>query len=494
MTATELETDDVDLARLSLLDDARPGYHFTSPGGWLNDPNGVCTRDGRHHLFYQYNPEGAFHHRIQWGHAVSDDYLHWTDLPIALEPAESGPDKDGCWSGVLVDVDGRAALVYSGRHGERELPCVAWADDDELVSWTRSSANPVVPARPAGDLTAYRDHCVWREGNEWRMIIGSGIRGVGGCAFLYESTDLESWRELGPLVVGDCSGDPDSVTWTGTMWECVDLFHLGDGGLGDQTGTDVLVFSAWDEGRTLHPLYFTGHYDGTRYVPDALHRLDLGRRHFYAPQSYLAPDGRRILWGWMQEARTDEQMMAAGWCGVMGIPRELELGDDQTIWQRPVRELDGLRVDPRPLTAGGGMLRLGDQLDIELDVRFDAGQQLRLVLAASQDGREQTLLRLTAGDGGAVAIELDRSSSTLTEGIDVTTLAGELPLVDGRLALRVLVDHSCIEVFANGRALSARINPSLDAQHLRLDGDAAIERAECWNIPTTEQEGRVLRP
>lgn len=483
-----------DLVQLSHLDPARPGYHFTSPAGWLNDPNGVCTRNGRHHLFYQYNPEGAFHHRIQWGHAISDDYLHWTDLPIALVPEDSGPDQDGCWSGVLVDVDGRAALVYSGRRGEQELPCVAWADDPGLVSWTRSAANPVVATRPSGDLTAYRDHCVWREGDVWRMIIGSGIRGVGGCAFLYQSKDLEHWDEVGPFVVGDSSGDSESCSWTGTMWECVDLFHLGEGALGDETGTDVLVFSAWDEGRTLHPLYFTGRYDGTRYVPDALHRLDLGRRHFYAPQSYLAPDGRRILWGWMQEARTDEQMLAAGWCGVMGIPRELELGADGTIWQRPVRELEDLRRDARPLVPSAGLQRVGDQLNIELDARLDSGQELRLVLAASEDGQERTVLSIRAGEGAEAVVELDRSASTRTDGVDVSMLAGEVPLDDGRLGLLVLVDHSCIEVFANGRALSARVNPTLDAQHIRLDGDAAIDRAEWWTIPTTEQAGRVLRP
>lgn len=494
MTVREAEpTAAPDLVARAAVDPARPGYHFTSPAGWLNDPNGVCTRNGRHHLFYQYNPEGAFHHRIQWGHAVSDDFLHWVDLPIALEPADSGPDVDGCWSGVLVDVDSRAALVYSGRHGERELPCVAWADDDDLVSWTRSSENPVVSERPAQDLTAYRDHCVWKEGDGWKMIVGSGIRGVGGCAFLYGSTDLEHWDELGPLVVGDSSAGKDSLTWTGTMWECVDLFHLGEGALGDKTGTDVLVFSAWDEGRTLYPLYFTGRYDGSHYVPAALHRLDLGGRHFYAPQSYRTPDGRRILWGWMQEARTDEQMMAAGWCGVMGIPRELTLGDDGSIWQRPVHELDETRLDLTDL-GDGARLRLGNQLDMEVEAHLDEGQVLRLVVAASEDGREQTVLLVRATSATSATIELDRSSSTLTPDIDVNTLAGELPLLDGRLSLRVLTDHSCVEIFANGRSLSARVNPSLDGQHVQLDGDASILRADCWEIPTTEQAGRILRP
>ena len=69
----------------------------------------------------------------------------------------------------------------------------------------------------------------------WRQLVGSGIRGRGGTAFLYESDDLRSWSYVGPLVVGDAaSGDPAATDWTGTMWECVDLFRAG-GGTGDPT-------------------------------------------------------------------------------------------------------------------------------------------------------------------------------------------------------------------------------------------------------------------
>ena len=105
-------------------DPLRPRFHFVSPAGWLNDPNGVSQWNGTYHLFYQYNPEGAFHHRIQWGHATSTDLVTWTDQPIALEPS-AGPDADGCWSGVLVNDGGTPTLVYSGRLDEQELPCVA---------------------------------------------------------------------------------------------------------------------------------------------------------------------------------------------------------------------------------------------------------------------------------------------------------------------------------------------------------------------------------
>src|SRR5512132_2690246 len=222
----------------------RPRYHFVSPAGWLNDPNGLCQWDGTYHLFYQYNPEAPAHHRIHWGHATSRDLVTWTDEPLALVPDEDGPDRDGCWSGVLVNDGGVPTIIYSGRHGDRELPCVAMGSAD-LRTWGKDPGNPVVASTPPGlELTAYRDHCVWREGDRWRQLVGAGIAGHGGTALVYESPDLRDWTYVGPLHVGDAKtgqvGDPD---WTGTMWECVDLFRPPAEPDVEPTAPDVLVFS-----------------------------------------------------------------------------------------------------------------------------------------------------------------------------------------------------------------------------------------------------------
>jgi beta-fructofuranosidase len=87
-------------------DSHRPTYHLTPPANWLNDPNGLVRWNGRYHVFYQYNPGGPYHATIHWGHAVSDDLVHWRDEPVALTPSPDGPDRDGCWSGCTVDDDG----------------------------------------------------------------------------------------------------------------------------------------------------------------------------------------------------------------------------------------------------------------------------------------------------------------------------------------------------------------------------------------------------
>lgn len=486
-------------------DPLRPRFHFVSPAGWLNDPNGVCQWDGTYHLFYQYNPEGAFHHRILWGHATSPDLVSWTDQPVALEPS-AGPDADGCWSGVLVNDGGTPTLVYSGRLDERELPCVAVGSPD-LSTWTKAPENPVIAAPPAGvDITAYRDHCVWREGSRWRQLVGSGIRGRGGTAFLYESADLRSWDYVGPLFIGDAyQGSPADTDWTGTMWECVDLFRAGSGSLGSEPADgspDVLVFSAWDDGRTHHPLYWTGRYSADSFEPAALHRLDYGGRYFYAPQSFLDEAGRRIMFGWLQEGRTDAAMVEAGWSGVMSLPRVTTLADDGTLQFAPVPELEKLRGNHTSLPGRelAGTLDTGvtgNQLDIELDLQLAPGSVLRLAILGSGDGAEETRIELSRPADGAVGLlRLDRTRASLDSSVDAGEKSGPVPMSEGRVRLRVLVDRSAVEIFANGRPLTARAYPTLGGGHVTLSatGSVRLLSFDAWTMADIGGGARTLFP
>ncbi|MCF4121059.1 glycoside hydrolase family 32 protein [Antribacter sp. KLBMP9083] len=489
-------------------DPHRPRFHFVSPAGWLNDPNGLGLWDGTYHLFYQYNPYSPVHDRIHWGHATSTDLVRWTDEPVALVPGETGPDVEGCWSGVLVDDGGTPTIVYSGRHDGRELPCVATGSSD-LRAWTPVEENPVIAATPPGvDVTAFRDHCVWREDGRWRQLVGSGIRGRGGAAFLYDSTDLRSWEYVGPLVVGDASigeaGEPD---WTGTMWECVDLFRL----TAQDAARDVLVFSAWDEGVTHHPLYWIGAYEGDVFTPHRLGRLDYGGRHFYAPQTFQDVQGRRLVFGWLQEGRPDAASLLAGWSGVMSLPRHVTLAPDGTLAQEPAAEVSllrrgGIRTVPGRLSAGERRVVAitGDQLDLEIDVVLTAGSSLELDVRAAgpvdDAAGERTRLLLERDGGGAIMLRLDRSRSSLDAAVDATPRSGEVPTEpDGAVRLRVIVDHSALEVFANGRPLTARIYPTRpDATGVELaasSGAVTVTRLESWHMADAwDHRSRELWP
>lgn len=515
MTDTETARALVAAARADRL---RPGYHFTAPAGWLNDPNGVAQLGGTHHLFYQHNPHAPVHHEIHWGHAVSDDLVHWRDRPIALRPGD-GADAEGCWSGVLVDDGGVPTIVYSGREGQRELPCIAVGSPD-LDTW-QPLPEPVIAAPPAGDLTAYRDHCVWREGGRWRQLIGSGIRGEGGCAFLYESDDLRSWRYVSPLVVGEAGAvaldDPD---WTGTMWECVDFFRLTPEGTGapdpDSGETHAFIFSAWHENRTLQPLIALGSYAGDRFELARIQRLDLGRRHAYAPQTYRDEAGRRILWSWMQEGRTDAAAIAAGWSGAMALPRELTLDAAGVVRQAPVAAVATLREAELAEPWSGA------QLDIEVEARVALGQRLEVVVLASPalaDEADETAADEAAAEPAAgaaadsaadsertvviverdvtgVLLSLDRSRSSVDATSDRSPLGGPVPAADSAddlVRLRVLVDRSSVEAFCDGIALTARVYPTRsDAIEASIAGTAQVVSARAWRMAGTEQADRRL--
>jgi beta-fructofuranosidase len=481
------------------VDPHRPQFHLAPPSGWLNDPNGVGQWDGRYHLFYQHNPDAPVHAQMHWGHASSLDLVHWQDEPIALTPS-AGPDADGCWSGVLVDDGGTPTLVYSGhRDGVGQRACLA-VGDPELRVWRKDPGNPVIADLPDDlDLVEFRDHCVWRAGDGWLQLVGSGIRGKGGTALLYRSPDLRSWTYVGPILVGNAT---DREVWTGSVWECVDLFRLG---ADDHPSPDVLLLSVWEADVTHHGVYQTGRFDGERFHLAQRRHLDYGLNYFYAAQSFADDRGRRIMFGWLQEGRPIPAQIDAGWSGVMSLPRLVTLTAEGQVHQQPVEEVSRLRRDHvrvRPATPQPDHVRLlpeisGDQLDLELTVALGCGATLELGVLATPDQAEQTVVRLAADSAGVVRLSLDRSAGSLDASVDTRELGGVIPVEeDGPVALRVIVDHSAVEIFANGRPLTARVYPTrADARGVQLlvRGDVRLESFDAWRMDGIWSGPRSIR-
>ncbi len=437
-----------------LHDPQRPRYHFLPPANWMNDPNGLIQWGDTFHLFYQYNPNGTTHRAIHWGHAISTDFIHWQHLPIALAPTPDGPDADGCWSGCAVDDHGTPTLIYTGfRLPELQQPCLA-VSDDGLLTW-RKWSEPILVAPTDLDLLGFRDHTVWREADRWHMLIGAGIRGQGGTALHYQATDLRHWEYVGPLLIGDAS--QFEPIWTGTLWECPDFFALDD--------DYVLICSVWDQ-RPYYTIAMRGRYDAGRFEPRLIHKLDAGDVHFYAPQTTLLRDGRRIMFGWVMEGRSEAAAQAAGWAGVMSLPREVRVASDGQMVALPIDETMQLRRAETVVTAGRivpGTLYwtsiTGTQLEIELIVQPPAGGTVSIWLRASPDGSEATILRY---DAATATLTLDRSRSSLFSDVWRDGHQCSLPLAaDEPLHVRIFLDASLIEVFANQRrSITSRIYPS----------------------------------
>lgn len=448
----------------------RPRYHFLPPRYWMNDPNGLIHWRGQYHLFYQHNPFGASWGKMHWGHAVSTDLVHWQHLPIALAPTPGGPDQDGCWTGCAVVWEGMPTLVYTGVRPE--VQCLAMAEGEDLLIWRKHPRNPVISGPPAGlEVTGFRDPYVWREGKDWRLVLGSGFPGRGGAALLYRSPNLLDWEYLGPL----CEGEANRL---GHNWECPNFFALG--------GRHVLMISPQPLGKAV---YLVGEYSANRFTPCIEGDVDIGGS-LYAPQVMMDAQGRHLLWGWLREGRSREAYEGAGWAGVMSLPRVLTLLPDGRLRARPVPELQALRrrhwrLAPRSFAGPLPLEGLpGDGLELQMAIALGSAEGIEFAVRRSPDGEEETRF---VYDRTAGTLLCDRSRASLSPHQDRTCYGGAHPLVGDRLEWRLFLDASVIELYAEDAAcLTTRVYPerpdSLGLVLTALGGEARLEVLEAWEM------------
>ena len=434
----------------------RPLFHLTPKCGWMNDPNGFSYYKGKFHMFYQYNPYESHWGPMHWGHAISDDLLHWTYLPCALAP-DMYYDKDGVFSGsAAVLPDGRQLLVYTGVCRE-ELPdknfrewqtqCLAVGDG---VEYEKYEGNPVIDSKklPTDASTKdFRDpRIMMTENGEYDLVAANRTMDDNGQILLYHSKDGFHWKFETVLLRGDGR--------FGLMWECPDYFELD--------GKHVILTSPQDmlpQGFEYHSgngtLCLIGHFDPERKVFSEEHdqSIDYGV-DFYAAQTVLAPDGRRIMIGWMQNwdacSIRDED---APWAGQMSLPRELWI-EDGRLYQRPTREFDAMRagkVSYRGLSLSeGDRTRLegiyGRTLDMELKIQVPKDSETRRVVIRFAEG-ERFYTSLIYQPQEQILM-MDRKFSGSRRAI-VHQRRCRIDKGDKELHLRIILDRFSAEVFVN---------------------------------------------
>jgi len=410
-------------------DPMRPQFHLLPARNWMNDPNAPIYFNGKYHMFFQYNPFGAVWGNMSWNHAVSGDMLHWTHEPLALTPTPGTSDAYGVFSGSAIAISKRVYAVYTGaqksddahatiRDGAndvQESQCLAWSDDPRLVKWIKEP-KPIIAAPPAGmAYTGFRDPSVWRQGEWYYMTVGSGVAEVGGCVLLYRSPvkgDLRHWEYLHTLTSGAWNGKKTAnPCGDGEMWECPEFFALD--------GAHVLIYS------TLNKVFWqSGVLDEKtmKFTPKKTGELDWGA--FYAPKTQLDAAGQRILWGWIPERRSEDAMKAAGWSGMMSLPRVMNLDADGTLRLLVLPEAkllrsgeissteinDGTTVT-LPAAKGEVKCAATRPLDFELKIATRATELVRISYSAKthafvSDGRE---IVLEPGDMPSVHAFVDGS-------------------------------------------------------------------------------------
>ncbi|WP_336785179.1 S-layer homology domain-containing protein [Paenibacillus sp. MMO-177] len=486
----------------------RPQYHLIAPGHWMNEPHAPLYFDGKYHIFYQFDPQGPYWHQIHWGHAVSDDMVHWKDMPVALAPDANSETPDGVWSGsAVVDDNGNPALFFTAGDDKATpnqatgLARSTFKDDGDvnLKNWVYNGS-PVTTQ--ASNLQAeegqvwygnFRDPYVWKDGDTWYQLVGSGIKNVGGTALLYTSDDMIHWTYQHPFFVGDY----EKYHKTGQVWELPVLLPLGK----DNNGTMKYAFfiNPWFDHYDADNVKYVFHWIGTwdkvtnKFIPDheEPRLFDFGE-HFTGPSGMVDGQGRSILFSITQDRRTEQQHYDAGWAHNGGLPLVLSLLSDDTLGVEPIPELQSLRgknlVDLSQTTVGAANAKLnkvqGDMLEVVLEAKMNNAKKLGLSLRKTADGSEETKLFY---DSEKQLLSLDRWKSSLDPDVQKGIQSGNMVLDGDLLKLHVYLDRSMLEAYANGKnSITSRIYPTRgDALGLELwseDGAVTIQKLQIWEM------------
>ena len=456
----------------------RPAFHLSARVGWMNDPNGFSFYDGQYHLFYQYHPYDSHWGPMHWGHAVSQDLLHWQYLPAALAP-DMPYDREGCFSGSAIALpDGRHALMYTGVAEEigvggavRSVQTQNLAFGDG-VNYEKYAGNPVITAADlpeGGSPYDFRDPKLWvvPDGG-YRAIVANDCAQGGGRMLIYRSDDLKRWTLEG--VAAENRGR------LGTMWECPDLFELD--------GADVLLGSAQDmlpRGFEYHngngTFCLLGRFDPEtgRFSEQSDQAVDYGI-DFYAPQTLLTPDGRRVMIGWMQNWDTcNLHTPSTPWFGQMSLPRELSVKHGR-LYQRPLRELQSLRgqaVEYRDVAVEDGEVALpgveGRTVEMEIEIEPDGALFNRFAVRFAKGDGRYTQVSFRPRES---VVKVDRKFSGSRRAI-IHQRRAKVRHEGGRLKLHLVLDRFSVEAFIGEgeQVMSATLYTDLTAQGISFYAD-----------------------
>jgi fructan beta-fructosidase len=435
----------------------RPQYHFTPAANWLNDPNGLVYYDGEYHLFYQYHPHSTVWGPMHWGHAVSHDLVHWTELPIALYPDELGQIFSGS---AVIDWHntagfGAEAMVASFTHhvesGHVQSQSIAYRLDKGRT-WQKYAGNPVI-ATPDGQYHFRDPKVFWfgsQHGGHWVMCLAAGF-----AIHFYTSPNLIDWTLSGSF--GDGQGALDGI------WETPDLFELAVAKR-DETRWVLLVgVGAGAPAGGSGEQYFIGHFDGKTFTNDnpaeTVLWADYGADAYAAQTWSDMPDGRRVKISWLNNWDYARKLPTQLWRGGMTLPRMLSLVSTPAgirLRQWPVAELRSLRGAAQQWTA----VALPAEATFVPDITPGKLWEFIVEFAERGDVSREYGLRLLWDSGASVIIgyaaatqelSLDRTRAGIVDFDAAFPAVHRAPLspADGRVRLHIFVDSASLEIFAN---------------------------------------------
>lgn len=398
-------------------DPYRPEYHHTPLYGWMNDPNGMFYRDGVWHLYYQYNPYCSLWQNMSWGHSTSTDLIHWEHQPLALEPDAIGTVFSGS---AVIDNEGTAGFgkgavvaMYTSAELMGQSQSLAYSTDNGQT-FTKYNGNPIITA----SVPDFRDpHFFWNEDTrEWNLVLACGQE-----MCFYASADLKSWRYLSSF--GSDYGCHAGV------WECPDLFPLKD----ENGNTQWILLCNINPGGPFGgsaTQYFIGQWDGHTFTCKHTDTrwMDYGKDHYATVSFSNAPDGRRVVVGWMSNWQYANQVPTRQFRSANTIARDLFLytvNGEQYLGSRPSPEYDGKGLD---------------------HVVKIKSQSKPTTITLSNDAGDEVLITYNPK---AMTLSVDRSRSGVVDFSEDFPVVATAPFLKRLTSLRIFIDRCSVEVFGN---------------------------------------------
>lgn len=441
----------------------RPLFHVNGGKGWINDPNGLIKFKGLYHVFFQYYPNATNWGPMHWGHRVSEDLIHWDELPIALYP-KTYSNEDGCFSGTSIVHNNTLYLVYTGFYENgggddiRQVQCLASSKD----GLTFEKHGIIIDETKLPDYINpcdFRDPKVWKENDVFYMLVAAREKGGKGRILLFKSSDLFDWTFVNHILEHESKG---------LMIECPDYVK----------NLNLLLYSEQfqpNEG-TKHLNIHTSRYavgnmdfNINKFIESNTDIVDYGF-DFYAPQVFA---NENIMIGWLNMWDRNNPSSEYGFAGQLTVPRHIEVKDGKLL-QSPVWDYSNKTS-----------LYIKDNLDdnfkygaIKLNIKNLESLELKL------REKEDQYFKVTLSNNEFIFDRCNMKHKINGVEKDSDSLNGirRMPIEDlSCVNIEIIMDEFSIEFFINGLSASFQVFNDYDAEKLSLN----IKASNCEYIKSS---------
>jgi fructan beta-fructosidase len=415
----------------------RPQIHFSPAKNWTNDPNGLVYHEGEYHLFFQYNPYGDTWGHMSWGHAVSNDLIHWKELPVAIQEYTDTTTGDSTmiFSGtVVVDKNNSAGFganamvaIYTSHVHQNNQTVVQHQSmaysTDKGRTWTRYSKNPILDIQRKD----FRDPKVFWYEPQQKWVMALVVPDLYKVQF-YSSTNLKEWKLMSEF--GN-AGDRERI------WECPDLYELPIENQPTKTQWVLSLSGSHPQGKDFVGMqYFVGNFDGNQFTTtDSTTRyVDYGK-DFYAGIVFNNLD-KKIMLGWVNNWTYGNQLPTSPWRGAFSLPRELSLQEVAGKLHLAQRPIDLSMLKKEELT---DYKNINSPIELWVELT-DINSGLKLISAAGD--------MLTVRIDYAKQLAIDRTKAGhIGFQKQFASLEKSKALANLPAQLHIILDQSIIEIF-----------------------------------------------